>query len=94
MDFALHQYESATAIQMYPPSWTPLPTSLPTVSLQIVTEHQFWVPCIINQTFTGYLFIYDNVYVSMLSSQIIPPSTFTESKSLFFMSVSPLLPCT
>ena len=29
----------------------------------------------------------------MLFSQIIPPSPFPESKSLFFTSVSPLLPC-
>ena len=35
------------------------------------------------------------VYVSMLFSQIIPPSpSFTASKSLFLMSVFPLLPCT
>ena len=39
-------------------------------------------------------FIYGNVYVSMLFPQITPPSPFpTISKSLFFMSVSPLLPC-
>ena len=37
-------------------------------------------------------FTYDNIHVSMLSSQIIPPSPSpTESKSLFFISVS-LLP--
>ena len=35
-----------------------------------------------------------NVYVSMLFSQITPPSPPTGSESLFFMSVSPLLPCT
>ena len=37
-------------------------------------------------------FICDNVYVSVLYSQIIPPSPPTEFKSLFCMSVSPLLP--
>ena len=39
-------------------------------------------------------FTYGNIHVSMLFSQIIPPSLSpTESKSLFFASVSPLLPC-
>ena len=30
-------------------------TSVPLPSLQVVTEHQLWVPCIIHQTPTGYL---------------------------------------
>ena len=39
-------------------------------------------------------FTYDNIHVSMLFSQIIPPSLSpTESKSLFFTSVSLLLSC-
>ena len=37
---------------------------------------------------------YGNIYVSVLVSQIILPSPSpTEFKSLFFMSVSPFLPC-
>ena len=40
-------------------------------------------------------FTYGNIYVSMLFSHIIPPSPSpSESKSLFFTSVSPLLTCT
>ena len=40
-------------------------------------------------------FIYGNIHVSKLLSQIIPPSASpTESKSLFFISVSLLLSCT
>ena len=40
-------------------------------------------------------FTYGNVHVPMLFSRIIPPSpASTESKSLFCMFVSPLLPCT
>ena len=39
-------------------------------------------------------FTYGNVYVSQLFSQIIPPSpSFTELKSVFCTSLSPLLPC-
>ena len=39
-------------------------------------------------------FTYDNIHVSMLFSQIIPPlPSPTDSKSLFFTSVSPLLSC-
>ena len=49
------------------------PTALSTRSLQVVTEHQLWVPCIIHQTPIG-CFTCGNVYVSMVFSQIIPPS--------------------
>ena len=38
-------------------------------------------------------FTYGTVHVSMLFSQLIPPTPPTESQSLFFTSVSPLLPC-
>ena len=47
---ATHQHELATGIDVI------LPTSLPIPSLQVVTDHQLWVPCIIHQTLTGYLF--------------------------------------
>ena len=45
-------------------------------------------------TYTHVHFIYGNVYVSMLFSQVIPPSpSCTVTIHLVFMSVSPLLPC-
>ena len=74
---------------LYPP-----PTSPPSYSLGlsqcISPEHP--VSCI--EPGLAIYFTYDNIHVSMLFSQIIPllPSP-TESKSLFFTSVSLLLTC-
>ena len=34
----------------------PPPTSLPTLLLQVVTEHWLWVPCFVHQACTDYLF--------------------------------------
>ena len=45
-------------------------------------------------TYTHVHFIYGNVYVSMLLSQVMLPSpSCTVTIHLVFMSVSPLLPC-
>ena len=81
-----------TWINMCSPSWTPLPPtspSHPSGSSQCTSpEHP--VSCI--KPRLAIYFTYDNIYVSMLFSQIIPPSPSpTESKSLFFTSVSLLL---
>ena len=77
---------------MCSPSWTPHPPlspSHPSGSSQCTSpEHP--VSCI--QPGLAIYFTYDNIHVSMLFSQIIPPSPSpTESKSLFFTSVSLLL---
>ena len=74
------------------PSWTPLPppsASHPSGSSQrTIPEHP--VSCIEPELVI--YFTYDNIHASMLFSQIIPPSPSpTESKSLFFTSVSLLL---
>ena len=71
------------------PSWTPLPPpspSHPSGSSQCTSpEHP--VSCI--EPGLAICFTYDNIHVSMLFSQIIPLSPSpTESKSLFFISVS------
>ena len=45
MVFDIHQYESYAYMCPLPPE--PTSTSLPTSSLQVITEHQLRVPCII-----------------------------------------------
>ena len=80
--------------QMYmcSPSWTPLlppSPSHPSGSSQYTSpEHP--VSCI--KPGLAICFTYDNIHVSMLFSQIIPPSpSSTESKRLFYTSVSNLI---
>ena len=76
------------------PSWTPFsPPSPPTHPSRLSQSIGFgFLASYITLPLAIY-FIYGNVYVSMLFSQIIPPPSPTVSKSLFFMSVFPLLPC-
>ena len=77
-----------------PPSWTapPPPSPLHLSGLSQGTGFEYPASCIELALVT--YFTYGNVHVSMLCSQIIPPSPPpTEPKSLFFTSVSPSLPC-
>ena len=70
----------------------PPPTSLPIPSLCVIPVHQPQASCILHQTWMEIRFLYDIIHVSMPFSQIIPPSPFpTESKRLFYTSVSLLL---
>ena len=89
--FAICQHESATGIHVFP-ILNPPPSSLPyhlSGSSQC-TNPKHPVLCIEPGLATH--FIYDIIYVSMLFSQIIPPSPSpTESKRLFYTSVSLLL---
>ena len=78
---------------MCSPSWTPLPPpspSRPSGSSQCTSlEH----PVSRIKPGLEIYFTYDNIHVSTLFSQIIPPlPSPTESKRLFFTSVSLLLP--
>ena len=73
-------------------SWTPIPPpspSYPSGSSQC-TRPEHPVSCI--KPGLAICFTYDNIHVSMLFSQIIPPlPSPTESKRLFYTSVSLLL---
>ena len=76
------------------PHLKPPPASVPIPSLWVIPVHQAWalVSCI--QPGLVICFILDNIHVSMLFSQIIPPSPSPiESKSLFYTSVSLFLSC-
>ena len=89
--FAIHWHESAM-VYMCSPSWTPLPPpspSHPSGSSQCTSpEHP--VSCI--EPGLAVRFTYYNLHVSMPFSHIIPPSPSpTESKRLFYTSVSLLL---
>ena len=89
--FAIHWHEPTTGVHVFP-SWAPLPPpspSHPSGSSQC-TSPKNPVSCI--ETGLVIHFTYDNIYVSMPFSQIIPPSPSpTESKRLFYTSVSFLL---
>ena len=89
--FAIHQHESAMGVHMFP-ILNPPPTTLPyhpSGSSQC-TSPKHPVSCI--EPGLVIRFLYDILHVSMPFSQIIPPSPSpTESKRLFYTSVSFLL---
>ena len=91
IDFATHQHESATGVHVFP-ILNPLPPPSPyhpSGSPQC-TSPKHPVSCI--ELRLAIHFLYDSIHVSMSFSQIIPPSPSpTESKSLFYTSVSLLL---
>ena len=81
--FAIHWHESATGAHVSshpePPSHTPSPS------------HPSGFECPVSCIELGLViyFTYGNIHVSLLFSQIIPPlPSHTESKSLFFISVT------
>ena len=91
--FAIHWHESAMDLHVFPFPIPP-PASLPIPSLWVIPVHQprALVSCI--QPGMAIHFTYDNIHVSMPLSQIIPPLLSpTESKRLFYTSVSLFLFC-
>ena len=91
--FAIHQYESATGIHVFP-ILKPPPTTLPVPSLRVIPVHQPQASCILHQTWTGdsFLIWYYTCFNAILP--IIPPlPSATEFKRLFYTSVSLLLSC-
>ena len=91
--FAIHWNESDMDVHVLLILTLP-PTSLPIPSLRVIPVHQPWalVSCI--KPGLAIYFTYVNTHVSMLFSQIIPPSPSSiEYNSLFFTSVSFLLSC-
>ena len=89
--FATYQHESATSIHVFP-TLNPSPSSLSVPSFWVVpcTSQKNPVSCI--ELGLATRFIYDIIHVSMPFSKIIPPSPSpTESKRLFYTSVSLLL---
>ena len=76
---------------VHAPNPEPPPTSPhPTPPLRVIPVHQPQASCTLHRTLIR--FLYDIIHVSMPFFQIIPPSpSRTESKRLFYTSVSLLL---
>ena len=91
--FAIHWHESTTGVHAIP-KWTPLPPPSPYhlsgSSQRTSPKHPVsWI-----EPGLAIRFLHDSIHVSMPFSQIIPPSSSpSESKSLFYTSVSLLLSC-
>ena len=90
MTSAIHQHESAIGpLLLKPPSHLPPPSR----SSRLSHSTGFGFPASYRKFPLAIYFTYHNIYVSVLLSQVIPPSpSCTVTVSLFFTSVSPLLP--
>ena len=89
--FAIHQHESAMGVHVFP-ILKPPPNSLPVPSLWVIPVHQPQASCILHRTWTGdsFLIWYCTCFNAILPNHPPSPSP-TESKRLFYTSVSLLL---
>ena len=71
---AVQQCESAICIHILPPSWSSLPPTPHISPFYVITEH--WVELLVlHSSFPLAIYCtHDNVYMSMLFSQFLPPS--------------------
>ena len=89
--FAIHRHESATGVPVFP-ILKPLPPPSPSHPTGLSQGAGFEHPVSCIALGLVICFTYGNIHVSVLFSQIIPPSPSpTEPRSLFFTSVSLLL---
>ena len=89
--FAIHQHESAKGIHVLP-ILNPSPSSLSIPSLSVIRVHQPQASSIMHQIWTGNLFhiLYHTCFNAILPNHPTL-SLSTESKRLFYTSVSLLL---
>ena len=91
MVFAIHSHETAMGVHVFP-ILTLLPHPIPQGHSSQCTSPEHPISCI--KPGLAIYFTYDDIHVSMLFSQIVPPSPSpTESKRLFYTSVSLWLSC-
>ena len=93
MVLAIHQHESTTGLHVSPPH-PELPSQLPP-PIPMGCPRALALSALLHALNLHWLSIlHMTMYVSMLFSHIVPPSSsLTESKSLFPTFASPLLPC-
>ena len=88
--FAIHQHASATGVHVFH-ILNPAPTSLTIPSLWVIPVHQPQLPVSCIEPGLAIHFLYDIIHVLMPFSKSSPAPSPTESKRLFYTSVSLLL---
>ena len=93
MVFAIHQHESAMGAHGSPHPGPPYHLPPPPHPSELSQSTSFECPASCTKLASVIYFKYGNIHVSVLFSQIVPPSPSpTDSKSLFFTLVTLLVP--